>query len=133
MKEDRPTALGWVADAINRAHAETKGVTIVLENMAGQGDVLGSRAEDLRDIIALVKDQSRVGVCVDTCESPLTSVLCSAWLEVDAPSPVLTSDCRPSPLVCGHQLALSAICAARDPVRVLFDCSSSVPARASCQ
>ncbi|KAL7413575.1 xylose isomerase-like protein [Mrakia frigida] len=67
MKQDRSTAIGFVAEAINRALGETKGVTIVLENMAGQGDVLGSRAEDLRDIIALVVDQTRVGVCVDTC------------------------------------------------------------------
>lgn len=36
---------------------------------AGQGDVLGSRFEDLRDIIALVEDKDRVGVCIDTCSS----------------------------------------------------------------
>ena len=37
--------------------------------MAGSGNVVGSRFEDLRDIIALVDDKSRVGVCVDTCHA----------------------------------------------------------------
>ena len=67
MKEDRVTACGYVAEAINRAHRATSTVTIVLENMAGQGDVLGSRFEDLKQIIDLVDDKDRVGICVDTC------------------------------------------------------------------
>ena len=41
----------------------------VLENMAGSGNVIGSTWEDLRDIIALVEDKSRVGVCIDTCHA----------------------------------------------------------------
>jgi AP endonuclease-1 len=41
----------------------------VLENMAGSGNVIGSTWEDLRDIIALIDDKSRVGVCIDTCHS----------------------------------------------------------------
>ncbi|KZV84156.1 AP endonuclease [Exidia glandulosa HHB12029] len=60
-------SIGWIAENVNRALKETSGVTIVLENMAGQGNVIGSTFEDLRDIIALVEDKSRVGVCLDTC------------------------------------------------------------------
>lgn len=41
----------------------------VLENMAGSGNVIGSTFEDLRDIIALVDDKTRIGVCIDTCHS----------------------------------------------------------------
>lgn len=41
----------------------------VLENMAGSGNVIGSTWEDLRDIIALVEDKERVGVCIDTCHA----------------------------------------------------------------
>jgi AP endonuclease-1 len=67
MKENRATACGYVADAINRAHRATSTITIVLENMAGQGDVLGSRFEDLRQIIELVDDKDRVGCCIDVC------------------------------------------------------------------
>lgn len=37
--------------------------------MAGQGNVLGSTWEDLRDVIALVDDKDRVGVCIDTCHA----------------------------------------------------------------
>lgn len=37
--------------------------------MAGAGNVIGSTFEDLRDIISLVDDKSRVGVCLDTCHS----------------------------------------------------------------
>lgn len=35
--------------------------------MAGAGNIIGSTFEDLRDIIALVDDKSRIGVCLDTC------------------------------------------------------------------
>jgi AP endonuclease-1 len=37
--------------------------------MAGSGNVVGSTWEDLRDIIALVEDKDRVGVCIDTCHA----------------------------------------------------------------
>ena len=37
--------------------------------MAGGGTVIGSRFEDLRDIISLVTDKSRIGVCLDTCHT----------------------------------------------------------------
>lgn len=37
--------------------------------MAGAGNVIGARFEDLRDIIALVHDRSRIGVCLDTCHA----------------------------------------------------------------
>jgi apurinic endonuclease APN1 len=55
--------------AINRAHKETKSVICVIENMAGQGNVIGGKFEDLRDIITLVEDKTRIGVCLDTCHT----------------------------------------------------------------
>jgi len=67
--EPRPDAIGRIARQLNKAHAATKTVVTVLENMAGQGNVIGSSWEDLRDIIALVDDKSRVGVCIDTCHA----------------------------------------------------------------
>ncbi|KAK9788018.1 hypothetical protein WJX73_010676 [Symbiochloris irregularis] len=60
-------SLERIADCINRAHASTKGVTIVLENMAGAGNSVGHSFENLRHIIDHVDDKSRVGVCLDTC------------------------------------------------------------------
>lgn len=53
--------------AVNRAIASTESVVVVLEGMAGQKNVIGSKFEDLRDIIALVEKKDRVGVCLDTC------------------------------------------------------------------
>lgn len=35
--------------------------------MAGQGSTIGGKLQDIADIIALVVDKSRVGVCLDTC------------------------------------------------------------------
>ncbi|EPZ34633.1 Xylose isomerase-like, TIM barrel domain-containing protein [Rozella allomycis CSF55] len=35
--------------------------------MAGQGNVVGSKFEELKDIIELVENKDRIGVCLDTC------------------------------------------------------------------
>ncbi|CBZ51039.1 putative endonuclease V [Neospora caninum Liverpool] len=56
-----------IQESLNKAIAATKSVTILLENMAGQKNVLCSEFEDLRDIIALVDKKDRIGVCLDTC------------------------------------------------------------------
>ena len=58
--------LKTIAESINIALSETKGVAAVLENTAGQGTNMGHRFEHLRAIIDLVDDTSRVGVCIDT-------------------------------------------------------------------
>ncbi len=60
-------SLQRVAESINIALGKTRGVSAVIENTAGQGSNLGSRFEELAEIIAQVDDQSRVGVCLDTC------------------------------------------------------------------
>lgn len=67
--EPRAAAIGRIAAQLNKAHKATKTVVTVLENMAGSGNVIGSTWEDLRDIIALVDDKERVGVCIDTCHA----------------------------------------------------------------
>ncbi len=61
--------LALVADSVNRALAQTAGVAVVLENTAGQGSNLGYRFEHLAEIIAQVEDQTRIGVCFDTCHA----------------------------------------------------------------
>ena len=60
-------ALQFVADAINKAHTMVSDVCVILETMAGQGNVMGSKFEELKGIIEKVEDKSRVGVCIDTC------------------------------------------------------------------
>lgn len=61
--------LAIIAESINEALAQTRGVTAVIENTAGQGSNLGYRFEQLAAIIEQVDDKSRVGVCIDTCHA----------------------------------------------------------------
>jgi deoxyribonuclease-4 len=58
-----------VAHALNRLFAEMPDldVTVLLETTAGQGSALGRSFEELAAILELIEDQSRVGVCFDTC------------------------------------------------------------------
>lgn len=58
-----------VAESINMVLDKTKGVTAVIENTAGQGSNVGYKFEQIRFIIDLVEDKSRVGVCLDTCHA----------------------------------------------------------------
>lgn len=62
-------SLSRIAESINMALAETKGVTAVIENTAGQGSNLGYRFEHLAEIIEQIEDKTRVGVCLDTCHA----------------------------------------------------------------
>ena len=61
--------LKTIAHSINIALEQTKGVTAVIENTAGQGSNLGYEFEHLAAIIDMVEDKSRVGVCIDTAHS----------------------------------------------------------------
>ncbi|XP_072277227.1 probable endonuclease 4 [Pyxicephalus adspersus] len=61
--------LALIADGINYAHSQVPDVTVVLENMSCQGSTVGGHFEELRGIIDLVKDKTRIGVCLDTCHA----------------------------------------------------------------
>jgi AP endonuclease-1 len=69
LDSTREGAIARIASQLNSAHAATKSVITLLENMAGGGTVIGSTFEDLADIIALIDDKSRIGVCIDTCHT----------------------------------------------------------------
>ncbi|CAK4003040.1 DNA-(apurinic or apyrimidinic site) lyase 1 [Lecanosticta acicola] len=69
VSNDRQKAITHLASNLNAAHRETSSVITLLENMAAGGNVLGSTFEDLRDIIALVENKERIGVCIDTCHA----------------------------------------------------------------
>lgn len=58
-----------IADSINMALEKTLGVSAVIENTAGQGSALGHRFEQIAQMIDLVEDKSRVGVCLDTAHT----------------------------------------------------------------
>jgi len=60
-------AIDLMCKNINRAQAEVPDVIICVENMAGQGNVLGRTFEELNMIIQGVQDKERIGVTLDTC------------------------------------------------------------------
>ena len=59
--------LDRIADAMNYTLEITEGVTLVIENTAGQGSNLGYKFEHLAYLIDKSIDKERVGVCIDTC------------------------------------------------------------------
>lgn len=73
-----------IAESINVALRETQGVTAVIENTAGQGSNMGYRFEHLAEIIRLVEDKSRVGVCLDTCHTFASGYDLSSWEACEA-------------------------------------------------
>ena len=66
---DTPGALRRAGEAVQFALNESEGVRVVLENTAGQGGCLGGPLPELAAILDVVKDASRVGVCLDTCHA----------------------------------------------------------------
>jgi len=69
--KDRVEAVKWIAEGLNKVIENTKElkVRIALETMAGKGNEVGKTFEELRDIINLVDDKSRLSVCFDTCHT----------------------------------------------------------------
>jgi len=61
--------LARIAESIDIALLETKKVTAVIENTAGQGSNLGYSFEQIARIIDLVQHKKRVGVCIDTAHA----------------------------------------------------------------
>ncbi len=66
-KVSEKECLKIVAESVNEAISKTKEVILVIENTAGQGSWVGYRFEHLAEIIEMVKDKNRIGVCLDTC------------------------------------------------------------------
>lgn len=56
-----------IANSINYAINLTSNIKFVIENTAGQGSNLGFTFEQIAKIISQIKNQKRIGVCLDTC------------------------------------------------------------------
>jgi deoxyribonuclease IV len=68
MGSGEKNGLRRIAQALNLALREIPPpVTILLETTAGQGSSLGHKFEHLAEILAGVKQNERMGVCLDTC------------------------------------------------------------------
>lgn len=55
------------ADTLNTILAESEKTVVLIETMAGKGTEIGKTFEEVQRIIEKVENQTRVGVCLDTC------------------------------------------------------------------
>ncbi|MDO4811467.1 MAG: deoxyribonuclease IV [Eubacteriales bacterium] len=56
-----------IADTLNEILRPEQRTTVLLETMAGKGSEVGSRFEELREILNRVELSDHMGVCLDTC------------------------------------------------------------------
>lgn len=59
--------ISQIAEALNSVMHPGMHTTVLLETMAGKGSEVGSRFEELREIIDRVICREKIGVCLDTC------------------------------------------------------------------
>lgn len=59
--------IAYIAQMLNDIIKEEQSTTILLETMSGKGTEVGGRFEELRAILAGVRMQDHMGVCLDTC------------------------------------------------------------------
>lgn len=61
--------IAYIAEMLNAIVTPDGKTTVLLETMAGKGSEIGSRFEELREIIDRVDEtcRHRIGVCLDTC------------------------------------------------------------------
>ena len=62
--------LTQISAAVNQALSQNKGgVMLLLENMAGTRNSMGSSFEDIRRIVDRIEQKHRIGVCLDTAHA----------------------------------------------------------------
>lgn len=61
------TGIELISDLLNSILWKEQTTTVLLETMAGKGSEVGSRFEELREIIDRVELKDKMGVCLDTC------------------------------------------------------------------
>ena len=61
------TGIGQIAETLNAILTPDIRTTVLLETMSGKGSEVGSRFEELREIIDRVELSDKLGVCLDTC------------------------------------------------------------------
>ncbi|MFN4336476.1 MAG: deoxyribonuclease IV [Candidatus Nitrosocaldus sp.] len=66
MGSSKDQGMKNIVNACNEALEESKDVTILLENMAGQKNSIGARIDELGRLFNMLNGK-RVGVCIDTC------------------------------------------------------------------
>ena len=59
--------ISFIAEMLNTVLNPDMTTTVLLETMAGKGSEVGSRFEELREIIDRTEHREKLGVCLDTC------------------------------------------------------------------
>lgn len=69
LDQELQTGIDQIIFGLNEAFKKTpqSKAIICLETMAGKGSEVGSKMDEIKAIIDGVNDQSRIGVCLDTC------------------------------------------------------------------
>ena len=67
LGQGREVGLERLSNALNIAAKRARETQILLENMAGQANSMGSTFKDVKEILDSVKRTDRLGVCLDTC------------------------------------------------------------------
>lgn len=60
-------AIPMIVEALDEAMFPEMTTTVLLETMAGKGSEVGRTFEEIKSIIDQVKDNTHLGVCLDTC------------------------------------------------------------------
>ncbi len=61
------TGIRLIAETLNEILPGVKNTTVLLETMSGKGSEVGSRFEELAEIISRAACPEKIGVCLDTC------------------------------------------------------------------
>lgn len=67
VKQGVETGIRLIAEMLNQILKPQQHTTVLLETMAGKGSEVGSRFEELREILDRVVLSDHMGVCLDTC------------------------------------------------------------------
>ncbi len=67
VKQGVEVGIQYISAMLNGILKKEQSTTVLLETMAGKGSEVGSRFEELREILDRVTLSDKMGVCLDTC------------------------------------------------------------------
>ena len=67
VKQGTETGIRLIAETLNAILKPEQSTIVLLETRAGKGSEVGSRFEELREILDRVELSEKMGVCLDTC------------------------------------------------------------------
>lgn len=67
VKQGVEVGICFISDMLNQVLRPEQTTTVLLETMAGKGSEIGSRFEELREILDRVQLTGHMGICLDTC------------------------------------------------------------------